>query len=899
MRLFFIIFALLALLEHGNLSAQKSENAKPFSSIYKLSPVTEFEEMPIFSKTLLLREDEERRAKRLKEYRFAHMFTVGFHPFNSGTWNETGAGKVWRLGIHSKDAYSLYLVFNEFKLVPGVKIFVYNAGFTSIAGAFTSNNNNRFNKLAVTPIDGDAIIIEMDIPSGIDNFGKLSLGKVGHDYINEFGADKLKSAKIGPSQDCEVDINCPTGQDWQKDKRAVCKLIVGGELCTGTLINNVDTLKIPYLITAYHCIENDSAAQEGIFFFNYERVSCGGIVETSEQTLSGAELVSTTNNKLDFALLKLNEYPPLVYKPFFVGWDARPDQPTNGYCIHHPEGDVKKISVDNHPLITDNFGEGFDTMSHWKVLRWDVGATEGGSSGSPIFNNQHRLFGTLTGGSANCTDPVNDYYTKFSLSWDKYPDTVNQLKYWLDPGKRGNLFINGFDPYNVNLGVCDTFWNISQNESIALSNDNLNWGWISGQNSGGANQFAEKFTNKDSINIPGVFLNVAKAYSSNPFSTITIKIWKGDAYPTTEIYSKQVYIKKFSENAINFIGFDTIIVTAGNFFIGYEVNYDSPSDTFAVYHAANRGVNGVSTMYVHDNGSWRNVDSVSSPALYTSLSIGLVGCDGVNPYKVTLTCDTFWNIPKKEFITSTKSNLKWGWISGHNSSGASQFAEKFLNKGTIRIPGIFFYVAKAYNANPFSTIKIKIWESNSYPSTEIFSKQLYIKRFKEDAINFVGFENYITAPGDFFVGYEINYNTPSDTFALYEAASRGVNGPSTMYVYNSGSWQSVDAISSPALYTSLSVGIMGCGGHIDAPQRKEIHVYPNPFSEEAQLDLPEGVTITNVLVHNYTGQNVFMKYQISDNKLFLSRGFLPSGMYILELRTKSAPMFGKFTIIRK
>ena len=92
---------------------------------------------------------------------------------------------------------------------------------------------------------------------------------------------------------------------------------------------------------------------------------------------------------------------------------------------------------------------------------------------------------------------------------------------------------------------------------------------------------------------------------------------------------------------------------------------------------------------------------------------------------------------------------------------------------------------------------------------------------------------------------------------------------------------------------------MGCGGHIDAPQRKEIHVYPNPFSEEAQLDLPEGVTITNVLVHNYTGQNVFMKYQISDNKLFLSRGFLPSGMYILELRTKSAPMFGKFTIIRK
>jgi hypothetical protein len=675
--------------------------------------VAKFEEMPKISNAMLLREDEEKRSQRLKVRRFAQMIPVGFHPYNSGTWEETGAGKVWRLGIHSSGAYSLYLVFNEFKLAPGVKLFVYNTDFSKIVGAFTSKNNNRFNKFSVTPIPGDAIIIELNIPSGTDDFGKLTLGQVGHDYTNEFGISKLKSTTLGPSQNCEIDINCSTGELWQQQKRAVCKLIVNGELCTGTLVNNVAGLKIPYLITAYHCVQTKEIAEGGLYIFNYERQTCGKDGDTKEETLSGAELVSNTNNKLDFSLLKLNNYPSSSLNPFFAGWDARPDEPQSGFCIHHPQGDVKKISVTNHPLITNSFGEGFDTLSHWEVLRWDVGATEGGSSGSPIFNDHYRLYGTLTGGSANCDNPVEDYFTKFSLSWNKYPDSVNQVKHWLDPKNTGTLFVNGTDPYHDSLG----------------------------------------------------------------------------------------------------------------------------------------------------------------------------------------TCNTFWNVPKDEFVTLYNSNLRWGWLSGHNSKGYTQFAEKFINESTIKISGIYLYVAKAYSANPFSTVKIKIWEGNSYPNDEIFSKPLYINTFNKNSVYYLGLDSTVQAAGNFFIGYEINYNYP-DTFAVYQAASRGANGPSTMYIYN-GNWNRIDAITSPVLYTSLSIGLLGCNGSVITPQSKEIKVTPNPLSDRAYVELPEGVTITSVLIYNSMGKAFSISYEFSENKLYFNSEFLPSDMYVIELRTKTTPLRGKFVILSK
>lgn len=119
--------------------------------------------------------------------------------------------------------------------------------------------------------------------------------------------------------------------------------------------------------------------------------------------------------------------------------------------IHHPSGDVKKISKDtnpptsiNHPNIT-----GCPTSNiagtHWQVI-WDEGVTEGGSSGSPLFNSDHKIIGQLHGGSSSCSDPsYPDLYGKFSYSY-----TQGNFAQWLDPYRSGATSMGDYNPSQVN-----------------------------------------------------------------------------------------------------------------------------------------------------------------------------------------------------------------------------------------------------------------------------------------------------------------------------------------------------------------------------------------------------------------------------------------------------------------
>ena len=81
----------------------------------------------------------------------------------------------------------------------------------------------------------------------------------------------------------------------------------------------------------------------------------------------------------------------------------------------------------------------------WRIEQWDVGVTEGGSSGAPLFNENKHIVGNLTGGDAYCGYPYNDYFSKFHLDWDYYPQQERQLKYWLDSLGTGQTSLEGFD----------------------------------------------------------------------------------------------------------------------------------------------------------------------------------------------------------------------------------------------------------------------------------------------------------------------------------------------------------------------------------------------------------------------------------------------------------------------
>jgi len=63
--------------------------------------------------------------------------------------------------------------------------------------------------------------------------------------------------------------------------------------------------------------------------------------------------------------------------------------------------------------------------------------TEGGSSGSPIFDDAHRIRGQLHGGEASCSYLYVDYYGRLSESWGNGKSESDRLRDWLDPSGSG------------------------------------------------------------------------------------------------------------------------------------------------------------------------------------------------------------------------------------------------------------------------------------------------------------------------------------------------------------------------------------------------------------------------------------------------------------------------------
>jgi hypothetical protein len=172
------------------------------------------------------------------------------------------------------------------------------------------------------------------------------------------------------------------------------------------------------------------------------------------ESITGAKLKAhggqSGDNGSDFYLVLLSQSIPDSFNVYMNGWNRKDTASPSGVGIHHPEGDVKKISTYLLPLVSTNYMGG-PVISHWQVIWAQTanghGVTEGGSPGSPIFDNNGMIVGTLTGGFSNCDSAsLNsaDYYGKFSYSWKSNgSDSASRLDYWLDPGNTGVYYLQG------------------------------------------------------------------------------------------------------------------------------------------------------------------------------------------------------------------------------------------------------------------------------------------------------------------------------------------------------------------------------------------------------------------------------------------------------------------------
>ena len=375
--------------------AQISAGGRPYSFSNSLPKSIEVKNMPKVDTERLLREDE--AASEDEPYRFGYGFDVSFNLDNSGTWHELPDGeRIWRLQIKSQGAYSINLIYNKFWLPDGARFFIYNLEKSMVIGAFTSRNNKPHGKFATGLVKGDEIILEYHEPANITRSGEISISKVIHGYRNLFhpGNSLKKILDFGDSEYCNNNVYCPKAEPWEDEVHSVGMIVLanGTRLCTGSLLNNVKENYAPYFLTANHCLEGD--VNTWIIWFNYESSTCENpSVDPTAQTLSGASL-KANNSASDFALLMFDETPPLDYNVYYNGWSNINTPPSSSVCIHHPSGDIKKISYEDNQAVSVTW-PGTPNNSHWEV-RFDDGTVEHGSSGSPLIDQNHRVVGPKT-----------------------------------------------------------------------------------------------------------------------------------------------------------------------------------------------------------------------------------------------------------------------------------------------------------------------------------------------------------------------------------------------------------------------------------------------------------------------------------------------------------------------
>jgi PKD repeat protein len=352
-----------------------------------------------------------------------------------------GLGKIWRLRFNSSQAKSMQLLFDTFIVPEGAKLFIYNENQTILRGAFTSKHMQPDSALVLADFPGGSVIVEYFEPEHAAFGGEVVIGHVSQAYrdiLNELS-----------SEDGFININCPEGKNAQLEKHAVCKITFRSEdvsyLCSGALINNARNDGTPYFLTAHHCLSKADEAASMMAYFNYENAGCDGEA-LLPVSLGGSTLLFTADSS-DATLLQLWVTPPGAAQPYYAGWDARDVSTDKVYGIHHPLGLTKKYSYDRDSIfanpieITWSSGSSVSPVgSHW-ILDYDLGVTEGGSSGSPLFNPDRQIIGQLHGGSSNV-----DIYGRFSYSYAHKPAGFPALQYYLDPDSTGILTLDGYTP---------------------------------------------------------------------------------------------------------------------------------------------------------------------------------------------------------------------------------------------------------------------------------------------------------------------------------------------------------------------------------------------------------------------------------------------------------------------
>ncbi len=394
--------------------------------------------------------------QKIDVYQYAEPRAVDIQPENAGEWATQGDRWIWTVDVASPGAKSINLGFTEYEMPEGAALRIRSHQTGHSIGPFTISDNEAHGQLWTPIMLGDHMTIELTVPASQRHLTKLKLSSVNHGFVD------VVSRSLSGS--CNIDTRCGSEDgialiDRFRDQIQSVAAVSsgGGRFCTGFLVNNVQNDSRPYFITAAHCGFTQNNAASLIAYWNYENSSCRPVNSSASgsdgdgllsQFNTGATMVATAVNgdrdpeSVDYTLLLLDDPIDPDYSPYYAGWDIRPVLPDSSFVVHHPNGEEKRISFDyDFPVYTIFEG---DTV-FIRVNDWDLGTTEGGSSGAPQFNMKGQAIGFVSGGQAACGNDEWDEFGSLRRSFQGEGTPETSLADWLDPAGTGQQVINGIN----------------------------------------------------------------------------------------------------------------------------------------------------------------------------------------------------------------------------------------------------------------------------------------------------------------------------------------------------------------------------------------------------------------------------------------------------------------------
>lgn len=335
-------------------------------------------------------------------------------------------------------AYAFRIMLRNLHLPKDSRIWLY-AGDVQL-GPFGRELLDPEGNLWLPPVPGPEVVVEIELATGDGGDASplsFTLGEVMELLEDSAGI----SVEPAVWTDCDIDAMCidtTTLATIDELREAIARLsFVKGAfsyLCTGGLLNDNDPTGFrPYLLTANHCFDSQTAASSLVAYFDYRTDGCNGTVPNlwDVPSVAGATLLAT-GTLSDFTFVELSGVPSGF--TWFLGWTTT--DPTSGSSmerVSHPEGTTQKFSASSFTGSSGIVCGGLPTTDfHYSQVY--MGSTAGGSSGSPVtqsYGGDPRVVGQLLGACHNLAWDECSYSTYNDID-GAFSSTYPYVEHWIN-----------------------------------------------------------------------------------------------------------------------------------------------------------------------------------------------------------------------------------------------------------------------------------------------------------------------------------------------------------------------------------------------------------------------------------------------------------------------------------